>query len=90
MLILMFPMGVQVNVQVSCDSFVLITKIPTRITVNKIKKKLEEPSAMMCKVKWLLQIKISTELKMNFSVVVEYQSLNCNYVTLKITMKNTE
>ena len=30
-------MGVQINVQVSCDSFVLITKIPTRITVNKIK-----------------------------------------------------
>ena len=30
------PVGVQMNVQVSCDSFVLITKIPTKITVNKI------------------------------------------------------
>lgn len=45
---------------------------------------------MMCKVKWLLQIKISTELKMNFSVVVEYQNLNYNYVTLKITKRNIE
>ena len=44
----------------------------------------------MCKVKWLLQIKISAKLRMNVSVVVEYQSLNCNYVTLKKTMKNTK
>ena len=39
----------------------------------------------MCKVKWSLQIKISTELKMNFSVVVEYQHLSYNYVALIIT-----
>lgn len=37
MLILMFLMGVQMNVQVSCDFFVLITKIQTSITLNKIK-----------------------------------------------------
>lgn len=37
MLILMFPLDAQMNLQAPRDFFVLITKIQTRITVSKIK-----------------------------------------------------